>query len=175
MHVALELLTSFTKVGSLAWGGGPAMVPLMQAEFVEHRGWMTDEQFLDALAANYALPGPLATKMAIWVGWEQGGLLGVLTSLLGIVLPSALLIGLVLWLFHSFKDHPRVAGMLQAVRPAVLAMLVFMVVQVAPKSATSWHTGLMAAVVLVLLFLKVHPAWLILAAAGLGAIVYAPS
>jgi chromate transporter len=175
MHVALELLTSFAKVGSLAWGGGPAMVPMMQAEFVGHRGWMTDEQFLDSLAAAYALPGPLATKMAIWIGWEQGGLLGLVASVVGIVLPSALLIGVVLWLLHGFKDHPRVIGMLQAVRPVVLAMLVFMVVQVAPKSATTWHTILVAAVAVGLLFLKVHPAWLVLAAAGFGAIVYAPS
>lgn len=175
MHVALELLTSFAKVGSVAWGGGAAMVPLMQAEIVEHRSWMTDEQFLDALAAGYALPGPLSTKMAVWIGWEQGGALGVGASLAGLVLPSALLIGVVLWLLQSFKDHPRVIGMLQAVRPVVLAMLVFMVVQVAPKSATNWHTVLVAAVAIGLLFLKVHPAWLVLAAAGLGAIVYAPS
>ncbi|MCP4869420.1 MAG: chromate transporter [Proteobacteria bacterium] len=172
MHVAFELLISFSKVGSLAWGGGPAMVPLMQAEFVEKHAWMTDEQFVDALAAGYALPGPIATKMSVWFGWEVGGFLGVVAALVGMVLPSALMIAVVLALFTTFKDHPRVQGMMTAVRPVVLALLTFMVLQIGPKSVLSWHTGVLAAVALGLLFLKVHPAWLILAAAGFGAVAY---
>jgi chromate transporter len=174
MHVAVELLLSFTKIGSVAWGGGPAMVPLMQAEFVEHRAWMTEEQFVDALAAGYALPGPLSTKMAVWVGWEQCGVLGVLASLAGMVLPSALMIALVIAFFTTLKDHPRVDGMLKAVRPAVLAMLIYMIWRLAPTATPSWHTVALCAAVFGLLLLKVHPAWLILAAAGIGAVFYAP-
>ncbi len=148
------------------------MVPLMQAEFVEKHAWMTDEQFVDALAAGYALPGPIATKMSVWFGWEVGGFLGVVAALVGMVLPSALMIAVVLALFTTFKDHPRVQGMMTAVRPVVLALLTFMVLQIGPKSVLSWHTGVLAAVALGLLFLKVHPAWLILAAAGFGAVAY---
>ena len=173
MHVALELLTSFTKVGSLAWGGGPAMVPLMQAEFVEHRGWVTDEELIDALAAGYSLPGPIATKMAVFIGWEQGGAMGVAAALTGMVLPSALMIGLVLAAYTSFKDNPRVEGMMRMVRPVILALLAWMVLQIAPKAVMSWQTGVLAGVALGLLLLKVHPAWLIVAAAGVGAVVHA--
>jgi len=175
VSVCVDLLVSFTKIGTLAWGGGPAMVPLMQAEFVEGHGWYTNEQFVDALAAGYALPGPLATKMAVFIGWQQGGALGVMASVAGMVLPSAVLIGLVLAAFQNLKDNPRIMGMLEAVRPVVLALLAYMVISIAPKSATSWHTGAIAGIALVLLFLRVHPAWLILAAAAFGAVVYAPT
>jgi len=175
MSTSLDLLVSFSKVGTVAWGGGPAMVPLMEAEFVQHREWMSQSDFLDMLSAGYALPGPLATKVAIWVGWEQGGVLGVVASLAGMVLPSALMVGLVLAAFTNFKDHPRVVGMMRAVHPVVLALLVFMLVQLTPRSLTSWHAGVLGAAALVLLLLKVHPLWLLLGAAGLGALVYAPS
>lgn len=173
MSVALELLISFTKVGTLAWGGGPGMLPLMQAEFVESRGWMTEQELVDALAAGYALPGPIATKMAVFIGWEQGGALGVVASLVGIVLPSALMIGVVLALYTSFKDNPRVEGMMRLVRPVILALLTWMVLQIAPKAVMSWQTAVLAGVALVLLFLKVHPAWLIVGAAGAGALIHA--
>ncbi len=173
MHIAAELFVSFAKIGSLAWGGGPAMVPLMQAEFVEKHEWMTDEQFVDALAAGYALPGPIATKLSVWFGWEVGGALGVVAALVGMVLPSALMIAVVLALFTNFKDHPRVQGVLTAVRPVVLALLAYMVLQIGPKAVGSWHTVAIAAVALGLLFLDIHPAWLIVAAAGLGAVAYA--
>jgi chromate transporter len=172
MHIAVELMISFAKVGSLAWGGGPAMIPLMQAEFVERHEWMTDQQFVDALAAGYALPGPIATKMSVWFGWEVGGALGVVGALVGMVLPSALMIAVVLALFTNFKDHPRVQGTLTAVRPVVLALLAYMVVQIAPRSVMSWHTALLGLLALGLLFLEVHPAWLIGAAAVFGAVIY---
>lgn len=175
MHLALQILVSFTKIGSLSWGGGPGMVPMMQAEVVGQRGWMTDEQFLDALAAGNALPGPIMTKLAVWIGWEQGGWLGVAAALVGMVVPSALMVGVLLALFSSFRDNPRVAGMMQAVRPVVLAMVGWMIVEVLPVAVPSWHTAALAVVAAALLFLHVHPAWIVMAAAAFGAIVYAPA
>ena len=175
MNTSLELLLSFTRVGTLAWGGGAAQVPLMKAEVVERHRWMTEKEFLDALAAGYALPGPISTKMAIYVGFEEAGLLGAAAGLTGLILPSALMIGVVLALLSNFKEHPRVVGMLAALRPAVLGLLVWMVLDLLPSSVDSWHTGLIAVLsVAALYFLKVHPGWLILAAGAAGAIIYVP-
>jgi chromate transporter len=174
LPTSIQLMLSFAKIGTVAYGGGPAMIPLMQAEIVESRGWMTDEQFLDSLAAGYALPGPIATKMALYIGWEAGGPLGALGALVGVVAPSAVMILALLLLFRNFKDHPRVVGMLHGVRPVVVAMLVAMVLTVGRKSLVGWQEALIAGVALaVLLVFEVHPAWLIVAGAGLGAVVYA--
>ena len=66
----LRLFISFTKVGVFAYGGGPSMIPLVQEEVVDVNGWMTIEEFTDALAMGYALPGPIATKMAAYIGYK---------------------------------------------------------------------------------------------------------
>ena len=87
----LLLLWSFTKVGILGYGGGPSMVPLVKAEVVDLYGWMTDTEFADALAMGYALPGPIATKIAAVVGFRVGGVLGSIAALAGMVLPSLVL------------------------------------------------------------------------------------
>ena len=73
----LELLISFAKLGTVGFGGGPAMIPLVQAEVVDHRGWLTNEQFVDVLAAGNSLPGPISTKMAVYIGYQTGGALGL--------------------------------------------------------------------------------------------------
>lgn len=174
LPLPIQLLISFAKIGSVAYGGGPAMIPLMQAEVVERHHWMTEEQFLDALAGGYALPGPIATKMAVWIGWETAGPLGALGGFIGMVLPSTIMVLLLLLLFRELKDHPRVEGMLRGVRPVVLALLVHMVLLLGRKSMTGWKELTIAGVALaILLIFDLHPVWLIVAAAGLGAVFHA--
>jgi chromate transporter len=173
LPTSLQLMLSFAKVGSVAYGGGPAMIPLMQAEIVETHGWMTDEQFLDSLAAGYSLPGPIATKMALYVGWEVAGPLGAFGALTGVVVPSAIMIIALLMFFRTFKDHPRVTGMLKGIRPVVVALLAAMVFTVGRKTVLGWQEGVVAAMALgILLYFEIHPAWLILAGAGFGAVAY---
>ena len=175
VHSAAALLISFGRVGSLAWGGGAAQIPLMKAEVVERHRWMSETEFLDALAAGYALPGPIAGKMAVYVGYQEAGMLGVAASLTGIILPSALMIGALLALLNNFKEHPRVLGMLAALRPAVLGLLIWMLLDLLPGSVDSWHAGLIAvASAAALYFLQLHPGWVILASGLIGALFLAP-
>jgi chromate transporter len=164
----LDLMLSFAKVGLLAWGGGPAMMPLLQDEVLS-KGWMTEAEFTDALAAGYALPGPISTKLALYVGYHEAGWLGALASLVGVVLPSGLLILGLLALGNSFRDHPRVQGMMGVVRPVVLAMLVMMVVDLVPGTIAETRGVIIAAIALVLIFLRVPPAVVIAVGALLGA------
>lgn len=174
MPVAIDLLMSFSKVGLLAWGGGPAMVPLVQDEVLRH-GWMTEAEFADALASGYALPGPIATKLALYVGYHEAGWLGATASLVGVVLPSGLLILAVLALGTTFRDHPRVQGMMSLVRPVVLAMLVMMIVDLVPGTVTDVRAFVIAGIALVLLVFRVPPAAVIGTAALLGATFMAKS
>ena len=93
-----DLFVSFTKVGIFAYGGGPSMIPLIQEEVVDRNAWMTIEEFTDALAMGYALPGPIATKMAAYIGYQVADTPGLLVALFGTVFPSLLMM-MILGLF----------------------------------------------------------------------------
>jgi chromate transporter len=173
MATPLELLVTFAKVGAVGFGGGPSMIPLVQAEVVERRGWMSNAEFVDVLAAGNALPGPIATKMAVYIGYQTGGAVGAAAGLAGLLLPSTALMLLLAAFLTRHSDHPRVVGALQAVRPVVLAMLAWVVVQIAPASVGGWTSGALVVLALGLLYLEVHPAWLIAGAALLGGVFLA--
>ncbi len=168
-----KLFVSFTKVGVFTYGGGPSMIPLVQEEVVGVHKWMTIEEFTDTLAMGYALPGPIATKMAGYVGYKVAGTLGMLVALFGTVFPSLVMMMVLALAFMRYKDAPAIKAMLTAVRPAVVGMLVVVVWEMFPKSVTSWHTSLIAiATFAALNFLNVHPALAIVATAALGLAFY---
>ncbi len=169
----LDIFVSFTKVGVFAYGGGPSMIPLVQEEVVDVHGWMTIEEFADALAMGYALPGPIATKMAAYIGYKVANIPGLLAALIGTVFPSLVMMMVLGLFFMSYKDTPIVQAMLKAVRPAVVGLLLVVVWQMAPKSVTSWHTGLIALAAFgAIHFLSLHPALAIVATAILGLVIY---
>jgi chromate transporter len=174
LGTTLQLLIAFARVGTLGFGGGPAMIPLIQEEVLRH-GWMTEEQFLDGLAAGYSLPGPIATKIAMYVGWEVAGLPGAIASVVGVAGPSLVLLAGLASVLAAYKDHPRVSGMLRGIRPVVLAILAAMVVGLGPRTITNWPSALIAGAALaVLLATKLHPAALIVAGGVLGALFLTP-
>ncbi len=169
----LNLFITFTKLGVVGYGGGPAMIPLIQEEAVEGQQWMTEEDFIDTLAMGNALPGPIATKMSFFIGYKVSGWPGAATALFGLLWPSLVLMMVLGLFFLKFADMPYAQAMLKAVRPVVLALLVYTAYTVLPKSVQEWHTGLIAVVAFVAVaILNVHPALTILAAAILGLLVY---
>lgn len=169
----LNLFISFTKIGLLGYGGGPAMIPLIREEAVEVRGWMTDQEFTDVLAMGNALPGPIATKMTMFIGYQVAGWTGGVFALVSMLLPSLILMMVLGLFFLRFKDMPYARAMLTAVRPVVVALLAYTVYTVARKSVLAWHHAVIAVVAFaVVTFLNVHPALTILAAAILGLVVY---
>jgi chromate transporter len=169
----LHLFLTFAKIGLVGYGGGPAMIPLIQEDVVEGNSWMTDEEFIDTLAMGNTLPGPIATKMSFFVGYTVGGWVGAIAALTGLLLPSLVLMMVLGLAFMRFKDMPFAQAMITAVRPVVVALLAYTVYTVFPKSIKNWHTALIAVVAFVAVaFLDVHPALTILAAAALGLIVY---
>lgn len=167
------MFISFSKVGIFAYGGGPSMIPLIQEEVVDVHGWMTIEEFTDALAMGYALPGPIATKMAAYVGYKIAHVPGLIVALAGTVLPSLIMMMVLAAFFWSYKDSPYVQATLKAVRPAVVGLLFVVVWQMFPKAVTSWHTGVIAAAAFAaIILLNVHPALAIVASALVGVAFY---
>ncbi|GAA0479778.1 chromate resistance efflux protein ChrA [Salinibacillus aidingensis] len=169
-----EIFIAFFIPGILGYGGGPASIPLVENEVVDRFGWMTVNDFSEMLAMANALPGPIATKMAGFIGFEQGGILGALVGVFAIVAPSLILMITLLKVLLKFKDSPRVKRLTALILPTIailLGVMAFDFFQTAYEGSGVWHTLFLAIVSLVLLEkVKVHPAFVILGALVYGAL-----
>jgi chromate transporter len=169
MHNFILLFYAFIKVGILGYGGGHSIIPFIQFEAVENYKWISMEEFTDTLAMANTLPGPIAVKMSFMVGYKTAGLNGAMVSLLGLLLPSLLMMLALTSLYLRYKDLPAVEGLLKGVRPVVFALLVLVTYQIWPSSIVSWPTAVIAAVSLCLMgFFNIHPAILMVAGAAMG-------
>jgi len=162
----LNLFIAFVKVGIFGFGGGPSMIPLIQQEVVEAQGWLTNEEFIDAFAFGSTLPGPIATKMAGYVGYQVAGVPGAVAGLLGVSVPTIIAMILLGALYLRYQKNPAIV---------VIALLALVVYQFVPKALgipetwlSNWFLWLIAigAFAASILF-NVHPALLIV----LGGIV----
>lgn len=129
-----EIFGVFFKIGLFTIGGGYAMLPIIQKEVVETKGWMTDEEFLDAISLTNSLPGPLATNSATFVGYRVAGAPGSIAAVLGAATPSVVIILLIAMVFNNIMDLPVVQYIFNGVRPAVVALILYAVIKLA-KSA----------------------------------------
>jgi chromate transporter len=163
------LFWTFFKVGILAYGGGPSMIPLMEQEVVQSQRWMSIPEFTDVLALGNALPGPIATKMALAVGYKIDGMTGGLVALFGLLLPSSILMLAVILFFLALKDSPRMHSVLRGVRPAVMALLFITAYDVGKDSVVSVPTAIIGIVTFfVFLLTKLHPAIALLISGVVG-------
>ncbi len=173
MSILWQLFISFVKIGLVGYGGGPAMIPLIQEEVVDIHHWMNMTEFVDTVALGNTLPGPIAPKICAFVGYKLAGWGGAFVGAISVVLPSFLLMVLLGIIFLQVKDDPRVAGALKAVRPVVVALFFVVIYSFWPKSITNASTFLIGVAAFVAtVFLNIHPAWIIVAAAVLGAFIY---
>jgi chromate transporter len=160
------------KIGCVGYGGGPSMVPLIKEEVVNLQQWMNVTDFMDVLAIGNALPGPIATKMSVAIGYEVSGVLGAIVATLGIVMPSVIVLVLLLRFVAYIKDNPKVKSMLKGLRPVVVAMLAYAAYDLSFGSLTSISTWLIGGITLLLMiFTKIHPALFVVAGAVAGALL----
>ncbi len=173
MGVYWSLALSFCKTGLFAFGGGPAIIPLVEREAVHNYHWLGRAEFADVLAMANALPGPIATKMALCVGLKVGGPLGAAVALVSHLLPSSVLIIVLTVLYYRYHELPSVGGVMKAIRPVVIAILLVTVAQIAPAAVHRWDTVLIAIVSFcVVFYLNIHPIFAIIAAGLIGLFVY---
>jgi chromate transporter len=118
-----ELALVFLKLGTTAFGGPAAHIAMMEEEFVHRRRWLTSQEFLDRLAAANLIPGPSSTEMAIFIGFAKRGWRGLLVAGCCFIIPAALLVTLIAAAYVRFGSLPRVAGILYAVKPVVIAVI----------------------------------------------------
>lgn len=161
MRTHWDLFIAFFRIGMLGYGGGPGSIPLIHKEVVEKYKWMSDEDFGDLLALANTLPGPIATKLAGYIGHNVSGFLGMVNAVLATIIPTIVLMIILLTSLSSIDDLPWVQGMTAAVIPVVGVMLAVLTWQFFHKAlqGMGWlQTGTMSLVIFVLLyFLNVHP------------------
>ena len=120
--IYLKLFLIFFKIGAFTFGGGYAMLPLIQQEVLS-QGWMDLEQLVNFIAVSESTPGPLAVNLSTYIGAETGGLLGSFCATVGVVLPSFVIILLVAKFYQAFQTNTLVKGCMNGLRPTVVGMI----------------------------------------------------
>lgn len=172
MNIYLEAFSIFFKIGAFTIGGGYAMVPLIENEIVTKRKWISKDDFIDLLAISQSAPGILAVNISIFIGYRLRGIRGSITTALGTVLPSFLIILSIALFFHNFKDNTTVEHIFKGIRPAVVALIAAPTFSMA-KSAKINRYNIWIPVVSALLIwlLGFSPIWIIIAA-GTGGYLF---
>ena len=160
----LQLFWTYLKIGTFTLGGGYAMLPLIQREVVDIRGWINEEEFLNMIALAQAAPGLIAVNSAIFIGWRIGGWKGVCGAVLGAVLPSFIIILAIAMVFQEWKELPAVEATFKGIRPAVVALIAAPLVKLAISAKINWITLLIPITAALLIWLgNISPVWVILA------------
>lgn len=169
----MEIFAVFFKIGLFTIGGGYAMLPIIQKEVVETKGWMDDEEFLDAISLTNSLPGPLAINAATFVGYRVCKVKGALAAVLGAASPSVIIILAVAMVFSNLTEYPVVQYIFDGIRPAVVALILYALIKLA-KSAKlreyfNWLIALLAVAAIAVFGL--HPIIVVVAGALYGLFV----
>ena len=172
--ICLQLFLTFLKIGAFTFGGGYAMLPLIQEEVLGH-GWMELEDLVNFMAVSESTPGPLAVNLSTYIGAETAGFPGALCATLGVVLPSFVIILIVARCFAAFQENGIVKGCMNGLRPAVVGMIGSSLLSVAGTAfplTAGWPAltgaGVLLAAALIASWKNVHPILIILVSAAVG-------
>ena len=169
MNRYLDLFLTFAKLGACTFGGGYAMLPILQREVVEKRGWATEDQLADYYAVGQCTPGIIAVNTATFVGYTQAGYLGGTVATLGVVFPSIVIICIISAFLQNFADLPVVIHAFAGIRACVCALIFSSVIKLAKKSVVNWWSAIIFLVVLVLsAFVGLSPVLLVILAGVCG-------
>ncbi len=133
-----QIFASFFRIGAFTFGGGYAMIPLIQHEAVEKRKWVTDEDILDIVAIAESTPGPIAINSATFVGYRAAGVVGSVCATLGVVIPSFVVILALSFVLAQFQDVQAVKYAFNGIRVGVLALLIKALWSMYKKSPKGW-------------------------------------
>ena len=173
MPVLLDLFCTFFRIGAFTFGGGYAMLPMLQREIVEKKRWSTEEDILDYFAVGQCTPGIIAVNTATFVGYKKRGATGGVAATLGVVAPSVLIITIIAALLSNFAEIAAVQHAFAGIRVAVCVLILNSVVKLMKTSVTDALTlCVFLAVFACSAFIKgVSPVLIVLAAGLLGIVV----
>ena len=163
------LFVAFARIGALTFGGGYAMIPILEREIVDRRGWATEEELMDYYAVGQCTPGVIAVNVATFIGYKVGGTLGGIAATLGVVAPSVLIITLIAGILTNFADVPAVKSAFAGIRVCVSVLIVNAVIKLWKKAVVDKATLVLFLLVFLLSLLTgLSPAVFVLLCAAAG-------
>lgn len=168
-----DIFKTFFKIGAFTFGGGYAMIPIIQKEVVENKKWMGNEEFLDSIAVTNSLPGALAINSATFVGYRTAGLPGAIVAALGATMPSFIIVLIIAIFFSSIKDNAIVKDIFGGIRPAVVALIAYAIVTLAKSAGVTKINISIGVIAFALIFFAgIHPIYVIIIAALAGWLIF---
>ena len=166
-----QLFVTFFKIGAFTFGGGYAMIPLIQKEAVEKKKWVTDDDILEIITIAESTPGPIAINSATFVGYRTCGVLGAACATFGVVLPSFAIILAISYVLNEFQNIQAIQYAFNGIRAGVLALLFKALWSMFKKSPKGWVAYVvMAAAFVLTAFLKVNVLYVVIGCAVFGLI-----
>jgi chromate transporter len=166
--ILLKLFITFFKIGAFTLGGGYAMIPLIQVEVVEKKKWLDNEEFLDAIAIAQSAPGAIAVNSSVFIGYKLRGILGAAACVLGVVLPSFIIILLISIFLYQYRSNKIVEKAFLGIRPAVAGLIASAVYKLARTSKIRGKLLFIPIIAVVGIILGVSPIVEILAGGLIG-------
>ena len=163
----IDIFLSFLKIGAFTFGGGYAMIPIIQHEVITRRKWIGNEEFVDLLTLAQTAPGPISLNTAVFVGYKCRGFVGALAAIFGVILPSFIIILAIALFFSEVRDNRWVDAAFKGMRPAVVALIVAPIVGL--TKGMHWVLiAIAAATAIVVWHFAISPIWFLVAGAIIG-------
>ncbi len=173
MKIVWQLFSTFFKIGAFTLGGGYAMLSMVEKAVVDKKQWIAADEFWDLIAIVQSLPGVFAVNTALYVGHKIAGKKGAAAAMLGAIIPSIVIILLLATIFREYRDLPVVERIFKGIRPCVVALILAPSLRMIKSAKINWKTVIIPiATVALIWWLKVSPAWVILATIA-GSAIYA--
>lgn len=167
------LFKTFFFIGLFGFGGGYAMIPLIQEEIVFNHAWLTAQQFADIIAVAEITPGPIAINTATYVGYQAAGITGSVCATLGVVFPSFILVSTLAGIVLKNKENPYFQGVFQGLRPVVVALIIGAAIILGAQTITNSYNFFLTLIALGLFyFTKIHPIAILLGFGLLGIFIF---
>lgn len=159
----MDMFLTFLKIGAFTFGGGFAMIPIIEKEVVENKKWIKDEDFIDTISIAQSSPGPIAVNASILVGYKIDGFKGALICTFGTILPSFLIILLIALFFTDVKNNPIFEKVFLGIRPVVVALIFSAVYKLITKARLGYKDLVIAIIVMLTIVLfNITPIYIIL-------------
>lgn len=165
------LFTTFARIGGFTFGGGYAMLPMLQKEVVENKGWATEEELMDYYAVGQCTPGIIAVNTATFIGYKRKGIIGGIIATLGVIAPSLVIIMIITAFIKNFAQLEMVQHALAGVRVCVCVLVFDAVFKLAKKSLVDAAAFLIFFLVMALSFFTDIPTYMLVVGAGLAGIL----
>ena len=167
-----ELFASFFKIGIFTFGGGYAMVSIIQREVIDSRGWIKEQEFLDLLTLAQSAPGPISLNTAVFVGYKMYGYRGAVTALAGVVLPSFIIMLLVAAFFSQVRHNTVIDAAFKGIRPVVVALMFAPIIGFV-KGMRSYAIAIAIAISLIIWYVGISPVYILFVGGIIGVLLAA--